>query len=87
LIACDDDAPSIGYYVSEPVVRSQRRETPASLRFPYRHLAVVGGGGQPSAIRCGHQGVHHAGVPCQRVAGLAGVRVPDPHRPVGTRGG
>ena len=45
-----------------------------------RTVAVVAGGGQPGAVRGDRQRRHPAGVAGEGVAGLPGVRVPDPHR-------
>ena len=52
-----------------------------------RTVAVVAGGGQPGAVRGDRQRRHRVGVAGEGVAGLPGVRVPDPHRPVVAGGG
>ena len=52
-----------------------------------RTVAVVAGGGQPGAVRGDRQRRHRAGVAGEGVAGLPGVRVPDPHRLVVAGGG
>ena len=52
-----------------------------------RTVASCAGGGQPGAVRGDRQRRHPAGVAGEGVAGLPGVRVPDPHRPSSCAGG